>query len=279
MPGDGGLELVRCEFVGNVANASFGGAIHLDHPGHVLPEDCVLMGNLASDGGAIDSDFCDLRPVRCLLSGNSAVWEGGARSVYTGQLLLESCTVIRNLSMASPPGEGAGGLHLQFPAVRIVDSIVSGNCSSDVSEVYIGYGTLTISCSAIPRSGVEERIPGRITWETEPVESDPLFCAPTGCPTDFAPLSGGDYRLRSDSPCLARFSPCGRTIGVYGEGCAAPEPVGACCVADTCRLLPASGCGGAGGTYEGDGTSCFPDPCDGTPTVPTSWGRIKASFR
>lgn len=44
---------------------------------------------------------------------------------------------------------------------------------------------------------------------------------------------------------------------------------GACCYGDTCEVLTAAVCTSVGGTYQGDGTVCSPDPCPppGTTTV------------
>lgn len=60
-------------------------------------------------------------------------------------------------------------------------------------------------------------------------------------------------------------------------GCAMP---GACCFEDgTCRVLDWSVCIQEGGTFQGVGTTCEPDPCMPVPIERTSWGRIKSSFR
>jgi hypothetical protein len=41
-----------------------------------------------------------------------------------------------------------------------------------------------------------------------------------------------------------------------------PPPTGACCFADGhCQVLTVSGCTGLGGTYQGDNTTCDPNPC------------------
>ncbi len=41
-----------------------------------------------------------------------------------------------------------------------------------------------------------------------------------------------------------------------------PPPTGACCFADGyCQILTVSGCAGLGGTYQGDNTTCDPNPC------------------
>ncbi|GJM25172.1 MAG: hypothetical protein DHS20C16_15870 [Phycisphaerae bacterium] len=41
----------------------------------------------------------------------------------------------------------------------------------------------------------------------------------------------------------------------------APDPEGACCIADNCQILSAADCDSQSGTYQGDDTSCTPDPC------------------
>ncbi len=39
------------------------------------------------------------------------------------------------------------------------------------------------------------------------------------------------------------------------------QPLGACCDGESCSLVTAADCALAGGAYEGDGTSCAPNPC------------------
>jgi hypothetical protein len=40
-----------------------------------------------------------------------------------------------------------------------------------------------------------------------------------------------------------------------------PTPTGACCIAGVCSILTEAACILAGGTYQGDGTPCSPNPC------------------
>jgi spore coat protein A len=47
---------------------------------------------------------------------------------------------------------------------------------------------------------------------------------------------------------------------------------GACCYADTCDVLTAAVCASVGGTYQGDGTVCEPDPCPPPGTTVTVTG-------
>lgn len=56
---------------------------------------------------------------------------------------------------------------------------------------------------------------------------------------------------------------------------------GACCFADgTCQILTGTDCAGAGGTYQGDGTACEPNPCPQPPNPVEvhTWGSIKHGF-
>lgn len=56
---------------------------------------------------------------------------------------------------------------------------------------------------------------------------------------------------------------------------------GACCIGDqgNCQVMTRDECANAGGAYQGDNTTCDPNPCPITPTRDTSWGKIKANFR
>ncbi|MEZ4649623.1 MAG: hypothetical protein R3E97_12735 [Candidatus Eisenbacteria bacterium] len=59
-----------------------------------------------------------------------------------------------------------------------------------------------------------------------------------------------------------------------------PEVVGACCLSSgDCVLESVDGCEADDGAYQGDGTGCDPNPCNPTPTVGTTWGTLKSSFR
>jgi hypothetical protein len=58
-----------------------------------------------------------------------------------------------------------------------------------------------------------------------------------------------------------------------------PPQLGACCL-DTgeCVVNLQEECAALGGTYL-EGTPCEPTPCDDTAVEPTTWGRVRASFR
>jgi hypothetical protein len=54
---------------------------------------------------------------------------------------------------------------------------------------------------------------------------------------------------------------------------------GACCFLSAgCQVMTEADCLGQGGSYQGNGVPCVPDPCP-TPTESKSWGQIKANYR
>jgi len=58
----------------------------------------------------------------------------------------------------------------------------------------------------------------------------------------------------------------GLVADVNGNGVPDECEIGACCQADgSCTVLPAAGCQAVGATYQGDGTTCAPNPCSGPP--------------
>jgi len=265
-----------------------GSIVNVDESAVLRMADCVIAHNLGNDA-------CIIRVVRqaravllrcqivdnlpcgiyaestleledCLFYCNGAPHGAGARM---------KAGTIRGCTFAHNNGSGGGGALevLDDGEVTAERSIFFGNCATLGSQILV-YGALRLSCCAVADSGIAAD-GGSWEWTGARVEEDPRFCLPGDC---LWFMEGRDYHLRSDSPCLPQFSPCGERIGAYDQGCLAPEPVGACCVADTCRLLPASGCAEAGGDYQGDGASCFPDPCPGTPVERTTWGRIKAAY-
>lgn len=58
-------------------------------------------------------------------------------------------------------------------------------------------------------------------------------------------------------------------------------PTGACCLDDQghCVVMTGAECAGQNGQYQGDGSTCDPNPCPIVPTQDTSWGKVKANFR
>lgn len=60
-----------------------------------------------------------------------------------------------------------------------------------------------------------------------------------------------------------------------------PQVDQACCLPDNaCVILTPAECELMGGTPLGVGAMCgSEDPCDPTPAIPASWGKVKATYR
>lgn len=66
-------------------------------------------------------------------------------------------------------------------------------------------------------------------------------------------------------------------IGACDRDCA---PAGACCFEDgTCQLRFETDCEAQGGFFQGDEVACGDVSCAPVPTLPSSWGRIRAMNR
>jgi len=133
----------------------------------------------------------------------------------------------------------------------------------------------SFECCDVDSSGIDGV--GDIHYLANDIFVDPRFCDPDSCQN--APTTEGDFTLDSTSPCLPEASPCAHLIGARGEGCGSPV-TGACCFADgSCSIAAQQDCEVQHGIYEGDGTTCDPNPCQPTRIQATTWGRIKAGYR
>jgi hypothetical protein len=59
----------------------------------------------------------------------------------------------------------------------------------------------------------------------------------------------------------------GDCTGCDGGG----DPTGACCIGDNCSTMTEADCAGAGGTYNGDNSSCSGNPCGGGGDCDAGW--------
>ncbi|MHC5005443.1 MAG: M12 family metallo-peptidase [Planctomycetota bacterium] len=121
----------------------------------------------------------------------------------------------------------------------LVQSLFAGNdpspdaCATDLSAHEMGHNWGADHCSC-----------------TANTMNSYITCANVFHPTFTVP----DIIAHRDSrPCLDN---CG----------GGSSPTGACCTTSGCVVTTEADCNGAGGTYQGDGTGCSPDPCAGDPT-------------
>jgi len=292
--GPGSPLIENCLITSNDGAQTGYGAVYLDNPAAAEINHCTLSSNVGGgQGGAISLSTTGSLTVRnCVIEGNEALVGGG---IYGGSVTIENCEITRNQAddgggvtldqTSSITGStiarnfadrlGGGALLVDCTVDRC---ILRENCSPSTSDLGAA-GRVQLSCCAVSDSGVGIQGPGSITWTGPQVSGNPRFCDLPACP-HFMDGPAGDYHLRSDSPCLAQFSPCHALIGYWDQGCSAPAPVGACCLsANTCILTTQADCAAQHGIYGGDGVPCFPTPCVPVPTKVMTWGKIKSTFR
>jgi hypothetical protein len=262
--------IVRCRILG--CDALQGGGLAILTCRGVVDQ-CFIAGNSARGpaGGGISyggSLYGAPEVKNCVITGNTAVWEGaGVDFTGPGPNRLTGCTITGNVG-----GRFGGGLSASNP-LFLERCIVWGNCSSSGGRDIYCIGA-DIRCCDIDPAGVFAS--GTLTYDEGCVFADPMFCQPVPCDLQ----QGGDWSLDASSPCLPINNPCGELIGALDVGCGTPTPTGACCFSNgSCLVLESTACADQDGIYMGDGTTCESHPCQPTPVQPTTWGRIKASYR
>ena len=255
------LRILECEASldgGGISLAGFDGVM----------EDCVISGNYAnSSGGGLEFAFGEADIRRCIFSGNGAPLAAGVSFTSIGPNRLVECTITANFA-----GYQAGGIW--SPNALVLDRcILWGNCTIfGYSELLISSQGAVMNCCLVDTDGISN--PEYVQYN-DCVFTDPLFCGPQPCSW----LPGGDWTVDAASPCLAENSPCGELIGALGQGCGFPTPTGACCVSNSvCVVTTEQDCSGQSGSYQGDHTTCDPNPCVPVAIESSSWGGIKARY-
>ena len=153
-----------CSLNGGGAAANYGGLLSFER--------CVLTGNSAHNqdgtdwivgGGAIMNLAGKLRIDRSTLTGNQSIVRGGAISVGGGTAIIRRSIISDNDLRTGPFDFGAsfgGGIYVSSAKVVILDSTISGNVLTDVSDewfssgggIYNGGGTVWIQDSAITQN-------------------------------------------------------------------------------------------------------------------------------
>ncbi|MEZ4648055.1 MAG: hypothetical protein R3E97_04570 [Candidatus Eisenbacteria bacterium] len=272
--GDTSLVVRGLSFLnGAVTGSDVGGALSIGVGATPSFENCVFAANESqAEGGAVHVTGASPSFIDCVLAGNVAV-DGGAFFIADSSVVtIVGCTFADNQVSSRGGAVYAAGDSLQ----TIERSVLWGNCASveGGSAFVAANGSVDFACSDVDSSLVDGT--GTTNYDVNSIFVDPLFCGAVGC---VGVNATGVYTVYDTSPVLAANSPCGLLIGARAAGCAVPT--GACCASDgSCTIETSADCATAGGTYQGDATSCDPNPCpqptgaccasDGSCTIETS---------
>ena len=154
--------------------------------------DAILVGNTAGSGGGAYGGWYDLERVvlnRCQLTGNRAGSGGGAYGSFT----LNNCLVAGN-SAYFGGGLWGGGV------TALTNTTVVGNTAQQYGGLFATNGPINncIIYSNVSAFG-SELVAYQVSYSRTPVAFG------SGNITDeprFVDFAGGDFRLRSDSPCI-----------------------------------------------------------------------------
>jgi hypothetical protein len=271
----GSLTVERCEFRGNTAGNTSGGAMSLSGDPAVRIANSTFISNIVLDGGsggAIDAPNEEgTTIVNCAFSGNSASAGGGALDISNGNSVV-NCSFANN---SAPNGSAIRAVLGGTYSAEIVNCAMWGNTGSAPITSF-GSGTLTVDYSIVEG--------GWTGAGTGNLNADPLFADAAN--HDLTLLAGSPAIDSGDSP---NASPHVGAFDLAGNPRFYDEPTvpdtgipvtslvidrgayefgahtlltGACCVNGACVRLSEEDCSAVGGAYGGDGADCGSVSCD-----------------
>jgi len=226
--GGGAPTFVGCTFRDNAAGE--GGAIYTATFGRPLFEGCRFAANLAEAGGAVFCQEAFPAFVDCTFQDHLANGGGGACRVEGGGAIFDRC-----LFSGNEGGTGGVVTAMSSGEVQFLRCTMTGNGSNfgghiaafENAEVVVSHSILAFAHSG----GAARCFQSSITMQCcdlygneggdwsdcvthqfdgiSNIAADPLFCLP----------EGGDYTLRSDSPCAQENNPVCGQIGALQVGC------------------------------------------------------------
>jgi hypothetical protein len=223
---DGTPSFVACDIRRN-SGSDWGGGVFV-FGGTPMFDGCAIVGNSSSNlgGGVWILYLANPTFENCVISGNQAPSNGGGvwAAVGTGNKpQFSSCTITANHST----GGSGGGMYIEnytgaIDTIPITQTIVWDNCAGSLGDeihvysVVAGSG-VAFTCSDVDTTGVSVIAPAIVTYVSNNVFEDPLFCGADTC--NNAPTTAGDYSLAANSPCAPAYSPCGALIGALAVAC------------------------------------------------------------
>lgn len=203
---DRGPTFTGCQFINNVATQEGGGLFLYISDAPVVG--CTFIGNEAPLGGGLTNRWLVSSPVtECLFTENSADSGGAIFLESLSTPPIDRCTFVRNVAIKGSAMYLRASSNPTVSASIIASGVGGGPFLTDVSrpillcsDIFANEGGDWTGCIA-DQLGTNGNI-----------SADPLFCDEMA----------GDFRLRSDSPCLPGSHPdgwsCG-VIGLFGVGC------------------------------------------------------------
>jgi len=172
-------------------------------------EGLTITGGYSSSGGGVWCKGASPTFVNCVFTRNTGTISGGAVRCKGSSPHFINCTFFANhsdsvgssvfcLASSSPVFKRC---LIAFSTGAEAIACLDGTCQPRLqcSDVYGNAGGDWVDCIAH-----QSQTDGNLSL-------DPTFCL----------RDEGDLRLRTNSPCLAQFSPCGLLIGALGDGCQA----------------------------------------------------------
>ena len=210
--------------------AGVGGGMYIESSSPTLTN-CTFSGNSASNGAGM-FNFGDATVTNCTFEGNSAGLAGGGMYSSGDNVTVTSCTFTGNTSKSS-----GGGMLISGDSVMVTDCTFTANSAGTIGGGMSIGGISVTNCTFEGNSA--ELSGGGIRTSGFPTLTDCVFCL--NLPED---VSGGF---------------------VNGGGNIFACVAGACCFNDSCVVVADVGCIAAGGSYQGNNTTCeasnCTDPC------------------
>jgi hypothetical protein len=251
--------------------------------------DCEISDNEGWIGGGAALGGAEIVMVRCVFDRNGSGWAGaGGAAVGAGRIAIEDCRFTGNGAIY-----GAAALSIGHCSGTVTGCTFTANSGEPQGAVIaLDRSDVVLSRSIIAFNNAYSILCDDVTDLSKQCCDDFGNWLPDQCGHDlggnfmmdplFCDWANGDYTLDAESPCLPGNHPNGEDcglIGALGQGCGS-LPSGACCLADgSCTVVDQRACEDQDGAYQGDDSTCEPDPCEPTAVEGTTWGRIRASFR
>jgi len=195
-------------------SADVGAGVFCSHASPTLTN-CTISGNSAGDGGGVYCDNSSPTLTNCSIAGNTAEDNGGGVYCWESSPRLSNCAItdnsaddrgggvccdgfsptLTNCTLRGNSADYGGGMCCYFSSPTLTNCIL---WADSPDEIYVW--------AASPHV-VYSDIQGGWTGEGN-IDEDPLFVDP----------EGGDFTLRSDSPCIDTGSP----NASLSDGCLPP---------------------------------------------------------